>query len=225
MSGNYEVEHNRHNIDQGKQWDKGPNSLHLVNQPHAASCSKRITLKCLNSSDKRRYMRSSSYSSPLLHTITEYLSITKPAIASLNVFVGLATLLLAVSLNLETALPLILLCVAGFLAAGGAGALNCYVERSLDSGMRRTQHRPLPSHRISDNVCDLHWCGLFDMRCRPCSPLPECTDCLLDRIGSVLVCSRLHVMVETSDKMEYSYRRSRRLLLCARWMGGCYWFH
>src|SRR5208337_2143711 len=54
--------------------------------------------------------------------------------------------------NLETALPLILLCVAGFLAAGGAGALNCYVERSLDSGMRRTQHRPLPSHRISDNV-------------------------------------------------------------------------
>lgn len=97
-------------------------------------------------------MRSSSYSSPLLHNLTEYLSITKPAIASLNVFVGLATMLLAVGLNLETTIPLILLCAAGFLAAGGAGALNCYVERSLDSGMRRTQHRPLPSHRISTPV-------------------------------------------------------------------------
>jgi len=97
-------------------------------------------------------MRSSSYGSLHLHAFTEYLSITKPAIASLNVFVGAATMLLAASLNIETAIPLILLCVAGFLAAGGAGALNCYVERSLDSRMKRTRYRPLPSHRISPNV-------------------------------------------------------------------------
>ena len=97
-------------------------------------------------------MRASDHSSLLLHNVTEYLSITKPAIALLNVFVGLATMLLAVNVNLGVAGPLFLLCAAGFLAAGGAGALNCYVESDLDSGMQRTQHRPLPSHRISDRL-------------------------------------------------------------------------
>jgi len=94
-------------------------------------------------------MKNSTYSSSLLTSFSEYLSITKPAIASLNVFVGLATMLLAVRLGYSATVPILLLCIAGFLAAGGAGALNCYIERNLDSQMNRTQHRPLPSHRIS----------------------------------------------------------------------------
>jgi len=41
-----------------------------------------------------------------------------------------------------------LLMVAGFLGAAGASATNHYLDRDLDSVMRRTQARPLPQHRI-----------------------------------------------------------------------------
>src|SRR5881392_646095 len=40
------------------------------------------------------------------------------------------------------------LIVAGFLGAAGASATNHYLDRDLDSVMRRTQARPLPQHRI-----------------------------------------------------------------------------
>src|SRR5437016_13050515 len=41
-----------------------------------------------------------------------------------------------------------LLIVAGFLGAAGASATYHYLDRDLDSVMRRTQARPLPQHRI-----------------------------------------------------------------------------
>jgi protoheme IX farnesyltransferase len=45
-----------------------------------------------------------------------------------------------------------LLLVAGFLGAAGASATNHYLDRDLDSVMRRTQNRPLPAHRIEPPV-------------------------------------------------------------------------
>ncbi|MCI4371778.1 MAG: heme o synthase [Thermoplasmata archaeon] len=41
-----------------------------------------------------------------------------------------------------------LLLLAGFLGAAGASATNHYLDRDLDSVMRRTRTRPLPQHRI-----------------------------------------------------------------------------
>jgi protoheme IX farnesyltransferase len=82
------------------------------------------------------------------NTIGDYLSVTKPSIALLNVFVGIAAILLAVGL----AAPLVALstiAVAGFLSAGGAGAINCYVDRELDKHMTRTRNRAVPSGRVS----------------------------------------------------------------------------
>ena len=81
--------------------------------------------------------------------LVDYLNLTKPAIASLNVFVGMATLLLVPHLNGAAAIPLLFLAVSGFLAAAGAGALNSFIERDIDLSMNRTRHRPLPSHRVS----------------------------------------------------------------------------
>jgi len=83
--------------------------------------------------------------------IGDYFSITKPAIAFLNVFVGVATMLLAVEFSNLNALPLVLLIAAGFLSAGGAGALNCFLERRIDSHMNRTKNRATASGRISAN--------------------------------------------------------------------------
>jgi protoheme IX farnesyltransferase len=82
-------------------------------------------------------------------TIGGYLSITKPGIALLNVFVGVATMILAVGLYYLNAYSLLLLVMAGFLAAGGAGALNCFLERRLDSHMNRTKNRAIPAGRVS----------------------------------------------------------------------------
>jgi heme o synthase len=46
-------------------------------------------------------------------------------------------------------LPIILwTCVGGYLAAGGAGAINHYIERDRDARMARTRGRPLASGRI-----------------------------------------------------------------------------
>jgi len=97
-------------------------------------------------------MRSTGHGGLFLHTLSDYFSMTKPAIASLNVFVGLATMLLAVGLHVVTANSLLLLGVAGFLSAAGAGALNCFIERRIDFQMNRTRHRPLPSGRVSANA-------------------------------------------------------------------------
>ncbi len=97
-------------------------------------------------------MRSTGQGSFLFHSLADYFTITKPGIASLNVFVGIATMLLAIGTDYVTFTSLLLLGVAGFLAAGGAGALNCFLERRLDSHMNRTRHRPLPSGRISPNL-------------------------------------------------------------------------
>src|SRR5947209_18534900 len=42
-----------------------------------------------------------------------------------------------------------LTCAGGALSAGGAGAINHYLDRDIDAVMTRTASRPIPSGRIS----------------------------------------------------------------------------
>jgi protoheme IX farnesyltransferase len=79
--------------------------------------------------------------------IGDYFSVMKPSIAMLNVFVGVAAILLAVGLNAPM-VALLATAFAGFLSAGGAGALNCYIDRELDKRMTRTRKRPIPDGRV-----------------------------------------------------------------------------
>jgi protoheme IX farnesyltransferase len=39
--------------------------------------------------------------------------------------------------------------VGGSLSAGGANAINCYIDRDIDQVMTRTRKRPLPAHRVT----------------------------------------------------------------------------
>jgi protoheme IX farnesyltransferase len=77
----------------------------------------------------------------------DYVTLTKPRIISLLLLTTVATMIVAKpeGLALSTVLWTML---GGYLAAGGAGAINHYLERDSDARMERTSDRPLASGRI-----------------------------------------------------------------------------
>ncbi len=76
-----------------------------------------------------------------------YVELTKPRIVALLDFTALAAFMVATP-QIDS-VKLVLVMVAGTLASGGAGALNCYIDRNLDSSMRRTSERPIPKGEIT----------------------------------------------------------------------------
>ena len=58
------------------------------------------------------------------------------------------TAMVVVARGLPTAREVVAAVVGGACAAGGSGALNCWWDRDIDSVMRRTANRPLPSGRL-----------------------------------------------------------------------------
>jgi len=80
-------------------------------------------------------------------TAKDYVALTKPRIISLLLLTTLATMFVADPAGpaLSTILWTML---GGYLAAGGAGAINHYLERERDSRVDRTSKRPIASGRI-----------------------------------------------------------------------------
>ena len=80
-------------------------------------------------------------------TVRDYVTLTKPRIISLLLLTTVATMIVAkggfpeISTMLWTML-------GGYLAAGGAGAINHYIDRDRDARMARTRSRPLVAGRI-----------------------------------------------------------------------------
>lgn len=83
-----------------------------------------------------------------ISTANDYVTLTKPRIISLLLLTTVATMFVAdpSGPGIGTILWTML---GGYLAAGGAGAINHYLERDTDSRMERTRGRPLASGRIS----------------------------------------------------------------------------
>ncbi len=80
--------------------------------------------------------------------ISDYISLTKPKVISLLLVTTLAAMFITEAGT--PALPLIFwTMVGGYLAAGGAGAINCAFDEDIDIHMGRTSRRPVPSGRIS----------------------------------------------------------------------------
>jgi protoheme IX farnesyltransferase len=81
-------------------------------------------------------------------SIMNYVYLTKPWIVLLLLTTTFGAMLVA-QRGLPP-LPLIFwTLLGGALAAGGAGALNSYIDRDLDAVMSRTSRRPLPERRIA----------------------------------------------------------------------------
>jgi protoheme IX farnesyltransferase len=78
----------------------------------------------------------------------DYLSLTKPRIIVLLLITEL-TSMIVVARALPSGRELFAAVIGGFCAAGGSGALNCWWDRDIDSVMRRTASRPLPSGRLA----------------------------------------------------------------------------
>ena len=78
----------------------------------------------------------------VVERVSAYVALTKPRIIELLLITTLPTMILA-----ERGLPGVWLMVAtllgGALAAGGANAINMYVDRDIDKLMHRTAKRPL----------------------------------------------------------------------------------
>jgi heme o synthase len=80
-------------------------------------------------------------------TIGAYVALTKPRIIELLLITTVPTMVLAAQGWPSTALVAATL-VGGALAAGGANAINMYVDRDIDRLMVRTRDRPLVTGRV-----------------------------------------------------------------------------
>lgn len=81
-------------------------------------------------------------------TIGAYIALTKPRIIELLLITTVPTMVLAADSWPSTWLVIITL-IGGTLAAGGANAINMYVDRDIDALMERTRHRPLVTGAVS----------------------------------------------------------------------------
>jgi protoheme IX farnesyltransferase len=79
-------------------------------------------------------------------TASDYVALTKPRVISLLLVTTAATMFVA-DPSPDVAV-IVLTMIGGYLAAGGAGAINHYLERDIDASMNRTARRPLPAGRI-----------------------------------------------------------------------------
>jgi protoheme IX farnesyltransferase len=77
-----------------------------------------------------------------------YLSLTKPRVISLLLVTTLGGMLLA-GQGTPPLATVIFTLIGGALAAGGANAVNCYIDRDIDLLMARTTVRPIPAGVIS----------------------------------------------------------------------------
>jgi protoheme IX farnesyltransferase len=89
--------------------------------------------------------------------LSDYAELTKPKVQSLLLLTTIATMYVAGD---PSPVLVVLTCVGGYLSAGGAGALNHFLDRDIDARMTRTAQRPVPSGRVSPRAALLFGCAL-----------------------------------------------------------------
>ena len=83
---------------------------------------------------------------PIYKTVKNYIEVFKPRASILLTFIGVCAAIIAADGNMS--LKLLLAAVAIFVASAGANGLTNYLDCGIDTRMRRTRDRALPSGRI-----------------------------------------------------------------------------
>jgi protoheme IX farnesyltransferase len=83
----------------------------------------------------------------LMALVLDYVALTKPMILVLLLVTALGGMFLAAGGAPPVSTALLVL-LGGSLGAGGANALNHYLDQDLDERMQRTRSRPLPGNRV-----------------------------------------------------------------------------
>ncbi len=84
-----------------------------------------------------------------LATAATYLELTKPRLTFLAVLTTLAGFYLGSSNPFDHS-AFVNTLIGAFLVGGGANALNQFFEREADARMKRTENRPIPSARLTE---------------------------------------------------------------------------
>ena len=84
----------------------------------------------------------------LRQRLRDYVTLTKPRIISLLLVTTLAPMVIAAR-GWPSGWTILWTMVGGYLMAGGANAINMYLDRDIDRVMVRTSLRPIPSGRMS----------------------------------------------------------------------------
>jgi protoheme IX farnesyltransferase len=107
-----------------------------------------LATRRLRTSEVRAAQRTDRREAGPLDTLRAYVALTKPRIIELLLVTTVPTMVLA-----HGGIPhwwlMTAVVLGGTLAAGGANAINMYVDRDIDDVMRRTRHRPLPRHAVT----------------------------------------------------------------------------
>lgn len=77
--------------------------------------------------------------------VRDFVSLTKPRIISLLLVTTIAPMYVAGS---PSWLDVLIVSIGGYMMAGGANAVNMYMDRDIDDVMSRTRLRPIPSGRM-----------------------------------------------------------------------------
>lgn len=79
--------------------------------------------------------------------VRDYVSLTKPRVISLLLVTALGGMFLGAN-GVPSLTAIICVMIGGYLGAGGANAINHYLDRDIDDVMFRTKKRPVPGNRI-----------------------------------------------------------------------------
>ncbi len=82
-------------------------------------------------------------------SLKDYLALSKPLIVALLLVTTLAGMVVGAG-GWPSISTIVWTMIGGALSAGGAGALNQYLDRDLDGRMQRTEKRPLPGRRLTE---------------------------------------------------------------------------
>src|SRR6476469_976361 len=80
--------------------------------------------------------------------VAAYVALTKPRIIELLLITTLPTMVVA-QRGIPSGWLMLETLIGGALAAGGANAINMFVDRDIDAVMKRTQKRPLVTGAVT----------------------------------------------------------------------------